>query len=399
MKFAHLADCHIGSWREPKLAEISSKVFERAINDIKNKGVDFVLIAGDLFNTSLPPIDKLKEVVLKLKELKDLGIPVYVIAGSHDFSPSGKTMINVLEGAGLLVNVVEGEVVDGALRLNFTVDEKTGAKITGMLGKKGSLDKTYYEKLDKKNLEREDGYKIFMFHTALTEFKPSEMEKMDSAPLSLLPKGFDYYAGGHVHYIFDKSEDAYGLIAYPGALFPNSFSELEKFGSGGYYLIEDGRLSYIPVKIKDTVNIKVESKHNTPEQLEKEVISKIKDNEIKDAIITLRVKGVLESGRISDIDFKQIMDLCYDRGAWVVLKNTNGLTTKELEEVKTESLADVEETEGKLLKEHAGQIKIEFDEIEMAKNLMKALDKEKTEGERNTDFEKRLLNDLRNLIH
>ena len=66
MKFAHLADCHIGSWREPKLAEISSKVFEKTIDDIKEKKVDFVLISGDLFNTSLPSIDKLKEVVLKL---------------------------------------------------------------------------------------------------------------------------------------------------------------------------------------------------------------------------------------------------------------------------------------------------------------------------------------------
>ncbi len=31
MKFAHMADCHIGSWREPKLNNISTQAFEKAI--------------------------------------------------------------------------------------------------------------------------------------------------------------------------------------------------------------------------------------------------------------------------------------------------------------------------------------------------------------------------------
>ena len=48
------------------------------------------------------------------------------------------------------------------------------------------------KELDLKNLEEEEGFKIFMFHTALTELKPKNLERMDSAPISLLPKGFDY---------------------------------------------------------------------------------------------------------------------------------------------------------------------------------------------------------------
>lgn len=147
MKFAHLADCHIGGWRDPKLRNIAAQAFERAIDLCVEKNVDFILIAGDLFNTSLPSVDGLKIVVKKLKELKDINIPVYLIAGSHDFSPSGKTMLDVLENAGLFVNVAKGEDVDGKLKLNFTIDEKTGAKITGLLGKKGGLEKGYYEEL------------------------------------------------------------------------------------------------------------------------------------------------------------------------------------------------------------------------------------------------------------
>ena len=88
MKFAHLADCHIGGWRDPKLRNIAAKAFDKAIDSCIEKNVDFILIAGDLFNTSLPSVDGLKTAVKKLKGLKDKNIPVYLIAGSHDFSPS-----------------------------------------------------------------------------------------------------------------------------------------------------------------------------------------------------------------------------------------------------------------------------------------------------------------------
>ncbi|MBS3157918.1 metallophosphoesterase, partial [Candidatus Woesearchaeota archaeon] len=193
MKFAHLADCHIGAWRDPKLRLVSNKAFEIAIDKCIEEKVDFVLIAGDLFNTSLPSIDSLKIAATKFRELKDNDVPVYAIAGSHDFSPSGKTLIDVLESAGLLVNVVKGRIVEdesdkskSKLLLNFTVDKKTGAKITGLLGKRGMLDRIYYENLDLANLEAESGFKIFMFHTALTELKPKDLEKMDSSPISFL---------------------------------------------------------------------------------------------------------------------------------------------------------------------------------------------------------------------
>jgi DNA repair exonuclease SbcCD nuclease subunit len=189
------------------------------------KRADFILISGDLFNTSVPEISVLKDVVRKLKELQEKGIPVYVIAGSHDFSPSGKTILEVLEEAGLCRNVVKGKVVDKKLRLEFTTD-RTGAKICGMIGRKGMLERSYYENLDKEALEKEEGFKIFMFHTALSELKPKSLEKMESSPVSFLPEGFDYYAGGHVHIVRHSDLPGYRNIVYPGPLFPNNFRSL-----------------------------------------------------------------------------------------------------------------------------------------------------------------------------
>ena len=179
MKFVHMADCHIGGWRDPKLRDISSHAFIKTIDFCIREKVDFVLIAGDLFNTSLPGIERLKIVTEKLKQLHDSGIACYVIPGSHDFSPSGKTMLDVLESAGLFVNVARGKIVHEKLALEFTIDPKTHVKITGMIGKKGGLEKKYYPHLDKEKLESEKGEKIFMFHSSITEMKPKDLKEMD----------------------------------------------------------------------------------------------------------------------------------------------------------------------------------------------------------------------------
>jgi len=391
MKFAHIADCHIGSWREPKLRESSAKAFEKAVEKCVEEKVDFVLVSGDLFNTSLPPVDSLSIVVRRLKQLKDSNIPVYIVAGSHDFSASGKTMIDVLDSAGLIANVAKGKSDGEKLYLNFTVDSKTGAKIVGMLGKKGGLEKDYYESLARENLEKEEGYKIFMFHTALTELKPKELEKMDSAPVSLLPKGFDYYAGGHVHVIDKASLEGYKAIVFPGPLFPNSFSEVEKLQNGGFYIVENDEARYEPIVVHPVFSIKIDCNNKNPEEIEQEITKEIQNKEFLNTIVTIRLFGQLKTGMPSDINFREIFNKFYAKSAFFVMKNTNKLTSKDSEEVKVET-GSVDEIEERLIKENAGQSGA-FDaetEKKMIKGLMNALAAEKEEGENSADFERRL---------
>ena len=399
MKFAHLADCHIGGWRDPKMRDLNINSFVEAIRRSVDKNVDFILISGDLFNTSLPSIDKLKVVTEKLKELKDRTIAVYIIPGSHDFSPSGRTMLDVLEKADLLVKVVKGTAVDGKLKLKFTVDAKTGAKITGMLGKAGMLEKTYYESLDKESLEKEDGFKIFMFHTALTEFKPRDMQKMDSSPLSLLPKNFDYYAGGHVHYVFQKEEPGFGTIVYPGPLFPNNFSEIEKLGCGGFYFYNDGKLEYEKIELVKHFPVVVECNHKSASQVHMEIMKEIKDKTFENTLVTIKLSGTLESGKPSELDFREIFSTLNANGAYFVMKNTNALSMKELDSVKIDS-ASTEDIEHSLIKEHINKIDmpLETEEQKVVTDLMNVMGMEKDEGEKNADFEKRLKEDVSKLL-
>src|SRR3989344_3606770 len=379
MKFAHLADCHIGGWKEEKLKELGIASFRYAIKKCIEENVGFVLIAGDLFNTSLPDINIIKETSEILANLKENDIDCYIIPGSHDFSHSGKTMLDVLEKAGLVKNVFKFKED----KLMFTID-KTNTKITGILGLRSGLEKEKFKALLKDHLEDEKGFKIFMFHTTLEEYKPKDMENVEGESIKNFPKNFNYYAGGHVHYLLEK-EFGNGKVVYPGPLFPNNFKELEELKHGRFCIVDDSlNVRREDIKLKDTNSYCIDANEKTPEQVEQEILEKIKGWE--DKIILLRVEGILKTGKPSDINFKRVYEAL--KNAYCILRNTNKLTSKEFSEIKIES-GDIEEVEKRLVEESIKGFK-ELGNSELISLLMHSLDIEKGEGEKNADFEKRV---------
>ncbi len=398
--FAHIADCHIGSWKDMRMRTLAEEAFDRTVSICIDRPVDFVLIAGDLFHTSLPGIDSIKRVVEALKKLKDRQIPVYLIPGSHDYSPSGRTMLDVIEKAGLCVNVAKGHVEEEQLALEFTEDKKTGVKIAGIIGRRGMLERSYYRDLKREPLEAEQGFKIFMLHTALEELKPKELKAVEAPPLSLLPKNFPYYAAGHVHYILEKRIQDYGLVVYPGPLFPDNFSEIEEFGHGGFFMVAantdtaEVNVERIPVMVKNAASLSLECEGLSPEEVQVNILEKIRSQEYVDTIVTLRLWGRLSSGRVSDIDFKAIFHELYERGAHFVMRNTAKLESPEFEETKMKH-SSVEELERQAIAEHTGQIPIKGWEQEKQRHvtsrLIDTLAQDQLEGERKQDYERRLL--------
>ncbi|MBI2672397.1 DNA repair exonuclease [Candidatus Woesearchaeota archaeon] len=393
MKFAHFSDCHIGGWREPELRKLGIETFRKAIDLCIKEHAGFVLISGDLFDTALPQTELIKETADILKKLQEHDISVYAIPGSHDFSPSGKTMIDVFDKAGLLHNVVKFNENN---ELEFTED-KTGIKITGLYGKKLGLEKFDYERLKKDNLEKEKGFKIFMFHTALEEFKPADMEKMEAYSYKDLPKNFSYYAGGHVHYIYDTKKEDYGLITFPGPTFPNNFKELEELGCGGFYIVDDKlNLNHIKIKLKEVISLKINVDNMDSDEAGDFIINNIKKNDIKDKILLLRISGVLKSGKPTDIDFKKIINSVKE--AYAVLKNTNKLTGKETEINDENNYSSIKDIEDEVIKNNLPGLNIEKNEVEFIKEIIAIFDKEKKEGEKNTDFENRIIKDAEKIL-
>jgi DNA repair protein SbcD/Mre11 len=388
MKFAHFADCHVGGWKEEKLKKLNMACFKSAMEIVLDRQVDFLVLSGDLFNTAIPQIDYIKEVTSELKKLKDKSIPIYAIAGSHDYSPSGKTMLDVLEKAGLLINVMKfnenGELI-------FTVDPKTNAKITGMIGKKGGLEINDYRLLDTSNLEREEGFKIFLFHTAINEFTPKSLEKVRGTDSATLPENFQYYAGGHMHYVFQK-EFGQGVLTFPGALFPNNFKEMEEWKHGGLYIVDEKvNWEYVPVKLKDVATFKIDVEGLSPEQATRTIIDHVKARDIEDKIVTLRIRGEIE-GKTSDISFKDIYT--YLDRAYFVLRNTAKLISKK--SVLSSKGGSVEEIEQELFtdsKSEAPLTESNESDLFLTKSLFGVLNTQRADGEKVIDFEERVSKD------
>ena len=341
-KFAHITDCHLGSWRNPKLRDLNLQAFEKSISISIKEQVDFILITGDFFDVNIPQLAPVKRAVEILKQARDSGIAVYMIYGSHDFNTANISMIDILHSAELFIKPTEFQTNTNSVILKFFVDKKTGAKITGISGRKVGLDREMYEKLDKKNLEMEDGFKIFLLHKGIQEILPLDMNFRDSLPISLVPKRFDYYGGGHIHKRVEKKING-SVIVYPGPLFGSSFQDLEETAKGekrGFYIISfDKRIldcRFIEINVVDILYNEIVSSKWNSEKLEDEITKNISCLEVKNKIVLIKVKGKL-LGKRSNIDFGKFSLDISNRGALMSFINTNNLSTDETKVIAVHS--------------------------------------------------------------
>lgn len=341
-KFAHITDCHLGSWRNPKLRDLNLQAFEKSISISIKEQVDFILITGDFFDVNIPQLAPVKRAVEILKQARDSGIAVYMIYGSHDFNTANISMIDILHSAELFIKPTEFQTNTNSVMLKFFVDKKTGAKITGISGRKVGLDREIYEKLDKKNLEMEDGFKIFLLHKGIQEILPLDLNFRDSLPISLVPKGFDYYGGGHIHKRVEKKIDG-SVIVYPGPLFGSSFQDLEETAKGekrGFYIISfDKKIidcRFIEINVVDIFYNEIVSSKWNSEKLEDEITKKISCMEVKNKIVLIKVKGKL-LGKRSNIDFGKFSLDISNKGALMSFINTNNLSTDETKDIVVHS--------------------------------------------------------------
>jgi len=393
-----MADIHLGGWREETLREIGIKTFEKAIDISIQEDVDFIVISGDFFDSSNPTIDVMAKAAKKLYELKVKGIPVYVIEGSHDFSPTGRTILKVFQEAGLLKRVTSGAETDGKLILKGVVDEKTKVILYGISGTRRSLEKADYTRLDRVELEKQEGQKIFLFHSAIEELKPNNLYQMESMPISLLPKGFFYYAGGHIHEKGEFELGEYKNVVFPGALFPNNIDELLSFKGGGFYLVDynNGTLNkrYISIKVAPVILLEINLEGIHTINVEEKVRQVADINDLKGSIVILKFKGKIE-GSLSDINFKKINLYLENKGALLVKRDTREIKTKEFKEIKNSSFTK-EKLEEDVIVRHKDQIKLKDCQIEtvsFVKTFMNILSREKKEGEKKDDYSKGILSE------
>ena len=413
--FAHITDCHLGSWRSPKLRELNLKAFEQAVQACLTEKVDFILITGDFFDVNVPDLAPVKKAVEVLKRAREHGVEIYLIYGSHDFSPNTVSMIDILHSAGLFLKPVEGEMVDGKLVLKFLTDEKTGVKITGISGRARELDVPSYGLLDLAALEGEPGFKIFLLHAPISEITPPSLAYGEGVPVSSLPKGFKYYGGGHLHKKIERRSPDGGSIVYPGPLFGATFGDLEETAQGekrGFYIItfDSGGIRDIrfnEVNVADIVYRTVDAEGKTAKQVEERLGAVANEVDSANKIVLIKVSGKLSAGRRADIDFSRIEQALNQKGALTWFINRNGLSNPETAEIHVLG-STRDEIEEKILKERTARYSIDpaitdwrvrnalqsrligEKGEQLAKQLLWQLKAEKLENEKNDDFETRI---------
>ncbi|WEU40350.1 MAG: DNA repair exonuclease [Candidatus Odinarchaeum yellowstonii] len=409
-KFAHIADCHLGANREPELRKLEVEAFKKSIDECLLRKVDFIIISGDIFHSNLPDMWVVSEAVRKMREAVEQGIRIYVVYGSHDYSPSETSIIDVLDSAGLVNRVGAGEIKDGSLLLKFTIDPKTKAKLTGISARKLGIEREYYTILDRDSLEREPGFKIFVFHTMISELKPLDLSKTESMQLSYLPSGFNYYAGGHPHKTIVKSFEGYPFIVYPGPLFAKDSKDFEEAAKGvkrGFYVVEfDSQVrntEFIEVKVCDYYFEEYDATGKTPSQVTNDLAEKLRKADLNNKIVLLKVSGELASGKTADVDFTSIRRIIMERGALHARINRYGLTSKEYTSIKVKG-SDVKEVEEKIFEENLRTVKLSNQKltstegVKLALNLLKVLRDPPKVNESKDDYLNRIRSQALNVL-
>jgi len=380
VRFAHLGDCHLGGWRQPELNGLNFKSFQYAIEKCIKEKVEFVLISGDLFDTAYPPIEILKEAFGEFRKLKEASIPVFLIAGSHDFSASGKTFLDVLEKAGFCKNVSIFEERNEKIILHPTTLKNVA--IYGYPGKKSSLE---VEDLERIKLDDTPGFfRILMLHTSIKgAIGTLPIKSVDEKALPEV----DYLALSHLHINYNKNK-----IVYSGPIFPNNLSELEELKGGSFYIFDNGKIRKEEIRLKEVLVIDVELKDAL--SATEKIISLFEKENVAGKIVILKLAGILEKGKTLDIDFARIDFQLRKKGAFVFLRSTSRLHMPE-PEIKFDVL-DTSNIENEIIKNFEERTPSKFNPL--ISQLIKSLQIEKQDEEKISVFQDRLISENKKIL-
>ena len=85
MKFFHISDLHLGKRiNEFSMVNDQSDILQKIVLLAKDHKPDAVLIAGDIYDKSMPTVEAVQLLDRFLVCLNDLGVAVFMISGNHD---------------------------------------------------------------------------------------------------------------------------------------------------------------------------------------------------------------------------------------------------------------------------------------------------------------------------
>ena len=262
VKFLHTADWHIGRKLQGLDLLVDQEfVFENLITEIKNINPDFLIIAGDLYDRSVPSKEAtklLQELLVKINI--ECNIPIFAISGNHDsrerlaigeawFSKHKFYLHTRLEQAFDKISYEDADIYLLPYFEPFEAREyfEDPTLTTHNAATKRVIDEIY------KNLDT-NKINILVAHTFVSGGLETDSEReisigtVENVAVEVFDK-FDYVALGHLHNPNAINEER---LKYSGSPMAYSFSEASQIK--GMRFVEVTKESYseefIPLKQK-----------------------------------------------------------------------------------------------------------------------------------------------------
>lgn len=226
LRFIHAADLHIGApfrglrelspaWAE-RLVEAIPQAYDRMVDAALERQVDFVVLAGDIFDNARASYGDYLRFFRGLQRLSDAGIASYLCTGNHDPLASWQQDFFALP---------ERAYMFSADHADFVLHRRDGEPLC-VLGGRGyphkvwAHDQDIAEGITRAAAEEALGpaaqaapFGVGVLHTGL-HFDP---HKAPVEAAELLRAGFDYWALGHIHKRYVDSEDD-PRVAFSGCI-------------------------------------------------------------------------------------------------------------------------------------------------------------------------------------
>jgi len=327
IKFIHTADIHLGrplsygGNPSQDLFEIFDKAGENAflklVEEAVENEVDFIVIAGDLYDREARSVKSSRFFLEQTERLKEAGIKLYIVSGNHD--PLGK----VKEPFELPSNVkyFSSEEVETEI---FKKDGSRTARIIGQ---------SYRDKFENRSMYSfytapdDSIFNLGIIHTGLDKDSNRYVPVSKSDLMS--KNEIDYWALGHIHQreFINKSNP---VINYPGTIQGRDINET---GVKGCNLIEVDQ------------NLKIESEFLalSPVVFENTEIRLSSEDEVKN--ITDLENIILKRGREILADFDSLDAELFEGVVvrWIISgrSKVNDLIQNNREEVEESLLEEI----------------------------------------------------------